>query len=236
MTENNLHQKEEMWQHFFNKPKRYYNLYIFKMLEYQDYIIFEKEKINEKKGNWNNYFKNENPICLEIGCGSGGFSQEIANRNKNKNFICLELRFKRLCMCAKKAERLNLKNIVFLRQMAENINDFLNTGEISEIYINFPEPWDKKEENRILQKDFFYKVDNILKVGGKIFFKTDHDKYYEDIINLVKNELENFELIYYTNDLHNSDKSSENIKTEFENLFLHKHNKNINYMEIKKIK
>ena len=74
-----------------------------------------------------------------------------------------------------------------------------------------------------------------MKVGGILFFKTDHDQYYQDVLDLVKN-LENYQVIYHTADLHQSEKAENNIKTEFEHLFLHKHNKNINYIEIQKVK
>lgn len=74
----------------------------------------------------------------------------------------------------------------------------------------------------------------ILKDNGKLYFKTDHKKYYEDVLELVQNELENYEVIYSTDDLHNSEKALDNIKTEFEQMFLSKHKMNIKYIEIVK--
>lgn len=226
---------DELWKHFFKNPRKNYNIYMFKLMDYPDYIIYDKQIMDSYKGKWTKYFQNDNPICLEIGSGSGTFAKEIANRNKNKNYIALELRFKRLCMSAKKCKDLNLKNIVFFRRLAEEIENFIDENEISEIYINFPDPWENEEKNRIIQKKFFNTLDKILKVNGILFFKTDHDGYYNDVINLI-NELDNYKIIYKTDDLHNSDKIENNIKTEFESLFIHKHNKNINYIEIQKIK
>lgn len=101
------------------------------------------------------------------------------------------------------------------------------------MYINFPDPWEGNEKNRIIQEKLFKILEKIMKIGGKLFFKTDHDIYYKDVLELVKS-LDNFEVIYHINDLHSSEKAETNIKTEFEQLFLNKHKKNINYIEILK--
>ena len=82
-------------------------------------------------------------------------------------------------------------------------------------------------------KGLFDKLDVILKENGKLFFKTDHQQYYEDVLELV-NGLDKYEVVYHTDDLHNSEKASENIRTEFEQMFLSKHNMNIKYIEILK--
>ena len=102
------------------------------------------------------------------------------------------------------------------------------------MYINFPDPWEGTEKNRIIQERLFETLDKIMKKDGVLYFKTDHDTYYSDVLELVKT-LKNYEVVYHTSDLHNSEKAENNIKTEFEQLFLHKHNKNINYIEIKKL-
>ena len=137
-------------------------------------------------------------------------------------------------MAAQKCKKRNIKNVVFLRKRGEELEDFLADNEISEMYINFPDPWEGTEKNRIIQEKLFKTLDKIMKKDGMLYFKTDHDIYYNDVLELVKT-LDNYKVIYHTSDLHNSEKVENNIKTEFEQLFLHKHNKNINYIEIKKI-
>ena len=127
-----------------------------------------------------------------------------------------------------------LKNLLFLRRRGEEIVNFIGDEEIEGVYINFPDPWEGNEKNRILQPKLFELFDKIMKKGGVLYFKTDHDGYYNDVLEFSK-ELENYEVIYHTDDLHNSPKAIDNIKTEFENLFINKHNKNINYIEIKKL-
>ena len=137
-------------------------------------------------------------------------------------------------MGARKSEKRDLNNILFLRKRGETILDFLAPKEVSGVYINFPDPWEGEEHKRVISKELFSKLDVILKDNGKLYFKTDHKKYYEDVLELVQNELENYEVIYNTDDLHNSEKALDNIKTEFEQMFLSKHKMNIKYIEIVK--
>ena len=232
--ENNNNLKENIWKHFFMTPKKGYNKYMFQLLDYPEYIIYDKELMNSYKENWKKHFNNDKNIYLEIGSGSGNFISELSQREPENNFICLELRFKRLVLATKKIYRSEGENVLFLRRRAEEIPDFIGQEEISGVYINFPDPWEENEKNRVLQEKFFKILDIILKKKGKIFFKTDHDKYYSDILQLI-DTLENYQVIFHTSDLHNSEKNANNIKTEFEQLFLHKHNKNINYIEIQRI-
>lgn len=225
--------KQDLWKHFFHSAKSNYNKYMYQLLNYPEYIIYDTEEMKKNINNWKTYFKNENPIAVEIGTGSGNFMKELARRNLNKNFIGLELRFKRLCLAADKCRKNNLTNVALLRKRGEELEEFLGENEIDEMYINFPDPWEGNEKNRIIQEKLFKVLEKIMKKNGKLFFKTDHDIYYQDVLELV-NSLDNFEVIYNTNDLHSSEKAENNIKTEFEQLFLNKHKKNINYIEILK--
>ena len=227
--------KDDLWRHFFRNPRKYYNPYILRLLDYPEYIIFDKEIMDSYKGKWKEFFKNDNPVYLEIGSGSGNFAQGMAMRYPERNHIGLELRFKRLVLSATKVKRDNSKNVLFLRRRGEEVLSLIAENEIEGVYVNFPDPWEENEKNRVVQESFFKILDVVLKKGGKFFFKTDHDKYYQDVIDLV-NSIDGYEVIYHTPDLHNSEKAVDNIKTEFEQLFLCKHNKNINYIEIEKTK
>lgn len=225
---------KEMWKHFFVNPKKNYNQYMYEMIKYPKYLMFDNELVNTYKGKWNEFFKNDNDIFLEIGCGSGNFTVENAEKFKDRNYIALELRFKRLVMGARKSEKRDLNNILFLRKRGETILDFLASKEVTGVYINFPDPWEGEEHKRIISKELFNKLNIILKDNGKLYFKTDHQEYYENVLELVKNELENYEVVYHTDDLHNSEKATDNIRTEFEQMFLSKHKMNIKYIEILK--
>ncbi|MBP6322462.1 MAG: tRNA (guanosine(46)-N7)-methyltransferase TrmB [Fusobacteriaceae bacterium] len=226
---------KDLWRHFFKYPRKNYNPYILKMLEYPEYIAFDKEVINAEKGKWNERFGNDNPLYLEIGSGSGNFTNGLSERHKDRNYIALELKFKRLVLAADKVRRRDAKNVFFIRRRAEEILEFIGEQELEGVYINFADPWEEKLKNRVIQPKLFKSLDILLKKGGMIFIKTDHDGYYYDIMEFVK-ELDGYEVVYHTSDLHSSDKAGENILTEFEQLFINKHSKNINYIEILKTK
>lgn len=211
-----------MWQNFFDKPKRNYNPYMERMKDYPAYIQWDKEVMNAKKGLWNEYFQNNNEIYLEIGSGQGNFTVGNAMRYPNKNFLGIELKFKRLCMSAVKAQKRSLKNITFIRRWGQEIPEFIGKEEISGMFINFPDPWDGNEKNRIISEELFKKtLSNILKKEGKLFFKTDHTGYYEDVLALMPS-IDGFSVTYKTDDLHKDSRGEENIKTEFEELFTKK--------------
>lgn len=226
--------KKELWEYFFDKPKKHYNKYMYEMPNYPEHLIYDDEEILKNKGRWNeNIFKNNQKLYLEIGSGSANFTNTLASKNKNNNYLGVELRFKRLVQAAKKAKKLDLNNIVFLKKRIFSLKEFIGKNEIDGLYINFPDPWEGEEHKRIFGKRLIEDLDVVLKSGSKIFFKTDHLQYYLDILDMIENE-ENYEVIYNTDDLHNSDRSKDNIKTEFEQLFLSKHNMNIKYIEILK--
>ena len=227
--------EESLWRHFFDNPRKNYNPYMVKLAEYPEHIIYDKEVMNSNRGKWGEFFKNDSPIYLEIGSGSGNFAIGMGEKYRDRNHIALEIRFKRLVLSARKAKKKNLNNVVFLRRRGEEILDFIGENEIEGLYINFPDPWEGSEKNRVLQPALFNLLDKIMKKGGKLFFKTDHDKYYEDVLEFAK-ELDGYEVIYHTPDLHASEKAADNIRTEFEDLFLCKFQKNINYIEIQKNK
>ena len=225
--------EKEIWKYFFEKPKKNYNKYMCEMLEFPEYLMYNNESVDSYRGKWSEFFQNDNDIYLEIGCGSGNFTVKNAQKFKDRNYIALELRFKRLVLAAKKSKKRNLNNILFIRKRAETILDFIGKNEITGVYVNFPDPWEGEERKRVVSEDLFSKLDIILKTGGKLFFKTDHEQYYEDVLELV-NSIDNYKVIYRTRDLHNSEKAEENIRTEFEEMFLSKHNMNIKYIEIQR--
>ena len=224
--------EKELWQYFFDKPKKNYNKYMFEMPNYPNHLIYDSEIILSTKGNWSkNLFKNTNDLYLEIGSGSANFTSTLANLNPNNNYLGVEIRFKRLIQAAKKAEKLNLKNLVFLKKMVNRLTEFIGENELSGLYINFPDPWEGEEHKRILSEKLLEDLDIVLKKDGKIFFKTDHLNYYLDTLELIKNS-NNYDIVYNTDDLYSTNLVEHNIKTEFEHLFLSKHNMNIKYIEI----
>ena len=225
-------EKKELWQYFFNKPKKNYNKYMFEMPNFPNHLMYDNERILSLKGNWcKNLFKNSNNLYLEIGSGSANFTSTLAKLNPNNNYLGVEIRFKRLIQAARKAEKLNLNNLVFLKKMVNRLTEFIGENELSGIYINFPDPWEGEVHKRILGENLLEDLDVVLKKSGKIFFKTDHLNYYLDTLELINNS-DKYDVVYHTDDLYSTYLIETNIKTEFEHLFLSKHNMNIKYIEI----
>jgi tRNA (guanine-N7-)-methyltransferase len=221
-----------MWQNFFQSEKKFLNPYINKLLENKDYVMYEKTDIDSKKGKWQEHFGNENPVYLEIGSGAGNFTVRNSEKYRDKNYIGVELRFKRLILSANKARKRDLKNILFLRRNGVDLLNFIGENEIDGMYINFPDPWEKKVKNRIISKELFDKLEIIMKNGAKLYFKTDHYEYYCDVLEKMK-DIKGFKIVYNTENLYESEKAEDNISTEFEDLFL-KQGLKINYIEIEK--
>ena len=93
------------------------------------------------KGKWNiDYFKNNNPIVLELGCGKGEYSVGLAEKYPNKNFIGIDLKGARFWRGAKTAVDTGLTNVAFIRTQIELINHIFNENEVDEIWITFPDP------------------------------------------------------------------------------------------------
>jgi tRNA (guanine-N7-)-methyltransferase len=182
------------------------------------------------KGNWNGTeFKNENPIVLELGCGKGEYTIELARRNPDKNFIGIDIKGSRIWKGAKTAITEDLKNVRFLRTRIELINSFFNTDEISEIWITFPDPQLKKKRKRLTSSRFLSRYSRFLKNNGIVHLKTDNYVLYQYTLKLA--ELNNFDIRLHTIDLYNSAITNDilEIKTFYERGFLEQ-GMNINYL------
>ena len=132
-------------------------------------------------GNWNEFFKNRNPIVLELACGKGEYSLGLAQIYPNKNFIGIDLKGNRLWVGAKKALQNNLHNVAFLRIQIERITEFFAAEEVDEIWITFPDPQLRfsKAKKRLTHPRFLKLYQQILKPVGKIHLKTDSPDLYE---------------------------------------------------------
>lgn len=178
-------------------------------------VIFDAENYKEK---WNEEFKNNNEIYLELGCGKGKFISEIALKNKDKNFCILDLDTNAIVYATRKIRDLELLNVRAIPINIEKIDEIFNENTISKIFINFCNPWPKKRHHkrRLTHPNFLKKYIKILKENSKIYFKTDDDDLFRDSIEYL--EENGFEIILKTYDLSNFD-YNENIKTEYEEKF-----------------
>ncbi len=126
------------------------------------------------KGHWGErMFGNANPIVLELGCGKGEYTVCLAEKYPDRNFIGIDIKGARLWKGAKYATVNNLGNVAFLRTRIEFIESLFAQGEISEIWITFADPQEKKPKKRLTHPLFLARYRNILSPGGIVHLKTD---------------------------------------------------------------
>ena len=192
-------------------------------LEESSFYIDNPEEL---KGKWKEYFKNNNPIQLELGCGKGQFISELASENLNINYIAIDLIDAMLGLAKRnvetkyKEENIEPKNIVLTRFDIERISLILDSrDEIERIYINFCNPWPKGKhrKKRLTHTRQLEKYREFLKNNGEIYFKTDDDDLFNS--SLIYLEEAGFEVLKKTYDLHKENIFGKNIETEHEKMF-----------------
>ena len=178
-----------------------------------------------RKGKWKDEFKNRQPISLELGCGKGGFAAQIALENPEQNFLAVDIKSDMLGVARRNIVKLfgenerEVDNLLITAFNVENIENMLSPeDEIERIYINFCNPWPRGKHNkrRLTYPIKLEKYKEFLKKGGEIRFKTDDLPLFNDSLEYF--EQTGYEIIYKTNDLHNSD-VKDNILTEHEIMF-----------------
>jgi tRNA (guanine-N7-)-methyltransferase len=185
------------------------------------------------KGKWlTDQFKNQHLIVLELACGKGEYAVEMARKFPDKNFIGVDYKGNRIWRGAKTALEEEINNVAFLRIQIEDITEFYEPNEVSEIWITFPDPQPQigREKKRLTSPRFLDNYRQILQRGGFIHLKTDNDNLYA--YTLEKIEEQNLKLHISTNDLYHSEYADDvlSIKTYYEKKYL-QNNKNINYVK-----
>ena len=174
------------------------------------------------KGKWASVFKNNNPICLELGMGRGTFIIEMAKTHPNINYIGLELDKNQTATALKNIKDLQLNNLKMINADALKVAEIFGR-EIDTIYLTFSEPWPKKGD----EKKRFTAI-NYLKLYDRIFKKHKHIIMKTDNKILFASSLENLSSYWYTFDkvsvdLHNDERKIENIMTDFERQYYKEH-------------
>ncbi|HEX6193745.1 MAG TPA: tRNA (guanosine(46)-N7)-methyltransferase TrmB [Chitinophagaceae bacterium] len=171
-------------------------------------------------GHWDDFFKNKNPITLELACGKGEYALGLGQLYPQRNFIGIDLKGNRLWVGARKALQLGLNNIAFLRTQIDQLTDYFSSNEVDEIWITFPDPQLRfsKAKKRLTHPKFLRLYEQVLKPGGRVNLKTDSPDLYK--FTRLVTELygctvhQDIDDVYQQNDI---DKELQ-IKTHYESL------------------
>jgi len=177
------------------------------------------------KGKWNIFFKNNNPIVLELGCGKGEYTIALAQKNSDKNFIGIDIKGARFWRGAKTALEENLTNVGFIRTQIELINELFAENEVDEIWITFPDPQIKykRTKHRLTNTDFLKKYHHILKENGVVNLKTDSEFTHGYTLGLLHGE--GHEILHANHDVYKNTYSPEEVigtQTFYEKQYLEK--------------
>ncbi len=131
-------------------------------------------------GKWSTFFKNENPITLELACGKGEYTVGLGQLYPARNFVGVDLKGNRIWVGAKKSLQQNLVNVAFLRTQIDLISTYFAKDEVSEIWITFPDPQLRasKAKKRLTHPRFLRLYHSFLTPGGLIHLKTDSPVLY----------------------------------------------------------
>ena len=186
-------------------------------------VTFHELKHNDHsiKGNWGEtFFKNDNPIVLELGCGKGEYTIGLAKIDSSKNYIGIDIKGSRMWKGAKFATENGLNNVGFLRTHIEMVQQFFAPSEVSEIWLTFPDPQMKKTRKRLTSTRFIELYRQFLKPGGIVHLKCDSNFQYQYTCEMVK--ANNFEIVTNNDNIYIQDHIDPvlEIKTYYEKQWL----------------
>lgn len=192
----------------------------------------------DMRGHWGEqYFHNDNPIVLELGCGKGEYTVDLAKQHPDINFIGVDIKGARMWTGATEATREGLKNVAFLRTNIEIIDRFFAENEVQEIWLTFSDPQMKNPRKRLTSTYFMERYRRFLVDGGLIHLKTDSNFLFTYTTYMVeKNRLP---LVFRTEDLYHDEQSANNvepatlsIQTYYESMWIAR-GLNIKYMKFR---
>lgn len=196
----------------------------FKIIETRSNVIERTKDIYETiRGNWRNqYFGNNNPITLELACGRGEYSVNLARAFPERNFIGVDVKGERIWKGSTLAVEQNMTNVAFLRTPILLIENFFAPEEVDEIWITFPDPRPRKRDikRRLTSPRFLDAYKRIVKPGSYIRLKTDNTGLFEYTREVLRERLD-IDDLRWTADLYNDPLRPEcfDIKTKYEEQF-----------------
>jgi len=194
------------------------------------------EQPYEHKGQWNaNFFKNDNPLVLELGCGKGEYTVALSKKFPNKNFIGIDIKGARFWRGSKTAIEDNIPNVAFIRTQIELVEHVFAQNEVDEIWITFPDPQIKyqRTKHRMTNTSFLQRYKKILKPEGVVNLKTDSEFMHGYTLGLLHGG--GHEVLYANHNVYKQEGSPEevtSIQTYYESLYL-KEDKAITYIRFK---
>ena len=176
------------------------------MATYSNVFQYDFETLTKKgfplQGKWNTHFGNDHPIILELGCGKGEYTVEMAREFPGKNFIGIDIKGARMWKGATEALKEKISNAAFLRTRVELLHHFFAESEVSEIWITFPDPQMKKVNKRLTSTRFMKEYGRVLGDGGIIHLKTDSNFLYRYTQEMIREN--RLEPLFDTDDLYGS--------------------------------
>lgn len=186
-------------------------------------LSFEQlaEQEFELRGKWHEFFGNDNPIVLELGCGKGEYTIAMARQLPERNYIGVDIKGARLWRGAKTSNEENMVNVAFIRTRIEMIDRFFAPEEVSEIWITFPDPQPKKPNKRLTSQRFLSIYSHFLKPGAPINLKTDSRELYDYTLEEVI-PAGGYKVEFSTSDLYASNYGgmATAVQTFYESMFL----------------
>lgn len=166
---------EQIFWHFIMKGKKQYRFAAIK--EFENVL----ESPENMKGKWSAFFGNDNPIVLELACGKGEYTRNMAKAFPNKNFLGIDIKGNRIFVGAKEALAQEVKNVGFMRAQIQQLQDYFNPQEFEEIWITFPDPFlkDSKAKNRLTHSRFLKVYQALLPKNALIHLKTDSKPLFD---------------------------------------------------------
>lgn len=204
-----------------NKLKKFNDLESFSHVFQLSLNEIRNGKEFSMKGKWNElFFKNSQPIVVELGCGKGEYTVGLAQLFPNKNFIGIDIKGARMWTGAKQSIEAGLSNVAFLRTKIEMLTHFFCPNEVSEIWITFPDPQMKKVNKRLTSTNLLQQYQQLLQPNGLIHLKTDSNFLYSYTCEMVK--ANGYTITFNTNDLYNTTGNDPilTIKTYYEQQWL----------------
>lgn len=182
-----------------------------------------KEIFKEIKGRWNErYFPSRQPITVELACGRGEYTVNLARQFPDRNFIGIDKKGDRLWKGSTWAVEGQLTNVGFLRTDILFVESFFETAEVDELWITFPDPRPRKRDikRRLTSPRYLDMYKRLVKPGGWVRFKTDNTPLFDFTLDVLRNRTDVHGLVY-TQDLYSSDLRAEcfDIKTRYEEMF-----------------